>query len=187
MKIQYIRTSTIDQNESRQVELGKKYGVEKVYIDKSSGKNADRPQLNDMLSFIRSGDVVFVESISRFARNIRDLLEIIDKLKAKNVQFVSQKENIDTSTPTGKFTLTLFGALAELEREQILDRQREGIELAKQRGVYRGRMPKKYDVEEFKSYVAQWKEGKIKTGVILKKFEITSTTFYRWVNNLKSQ
>lgn len=139
-----------------------------------------------MLFFVRSGDIVFVESISRLARNIRDLLEIIDKLKAKNIQFVSQKENIDTSTPTGKFTLTLFGALAELEREQILDRQREGIELAKQRGVYKGRMPKQYDIDEFKSYVSQWKEGKIKTGVILKKFDITSTTFYRWAQNLQN-
>ena len=87
-----------------------------------------------MLSFVRSGDVVIVESISRFARSTRDLLQLIDVLTKKDVQFISEKESLDTSTPSGKFMLTVFGALAELEREQILQRQKEGIAIAKETG-----------------------------------------------------
>ena len=84
---------------------------------------------------------VLVESISRFARNTKDLLELVEQLTAKGVEFISQKESIDTSTPTGKFMLTIFGAVAELEREYILQRQREGIAIAKEQGKYTGRKP----------------------------------------------
>lgn len=108
--------------------------VDKLFIDRCSGKNTNRPELNKMLSFVRSGDVVIVESISRFARSTRDLLQLIDVLTKKDVQFISEKESLDTSTPSGKFMLTVFGALAELEREQILQRQKEGIAIAKEKG-----------------------------------------------------
>ena len=94
-----------------------------------------------MMAYVRRGDTVIVESISRFARNTRDLLDLIEQLSAKGVEFVSKKEAIDTTTPTGKFMLTIFGAVAELEREYILQRQREGIEIAKQQGKYKGRKP----------------------------------------------
>ena len=120
MKIGYIRVSTQEQNTARQEVLMEQLGVEMVYIDRTSGKNTDRPELQKMLLYVRKGDVVVVESISRFARNTRDLLELVDKLTAKEVEFISLKEAIDTSTPTGKFMLTIFGAVAELEREYIL-------------------------------------------------------------------
>lgn len=94
-------------------------GVDEIYIDKASGKNTDRPQLKKMLSYVRRGDTVIVESISRFAKSTRDLLELIVILSDKKVTFVSKKEAIDTKTPTGKFMLTIFGAVAELEREYI--------------------------------------------------------------------
>lgn len=116
-------------------------GVGQVYIDRTSGKNTDRPEWKKMINFVRAGDTVIVESISRFARNTKDLLELVEQLAAKGVEFVSQKEAIDTSTPTGKFMLTIFGAVAELEREYILQRQREGIAVAKANGVYKGRNP----------------------------------------------
>ena len=90
-----------------------------------------------MMSFVRTGDTVIVESISRIARNTRDLLTIISSLTEKGVEFVSLKESIDTTTPHGRFMLTVFGALAELERESILERQREGIEIAKAEGKYK--------------------------------------------------
>lgn len=131
MKIGYIRVSTQDQNTIRQEVLMKQLGVDQVYIDKFSGKNRNRPELQTMLEFVRKGDVVIVESISRFARNTKDLLELVEQLTAKGVEFISQKEAIDTTTPTGKFMLTIFGAVAELEREYILQRQREGIAIAK--------------------------------------------------------
>ena len=134
MKIGYIRVSTQEQNTDRQEVLLEQLGVEELYIDKASGKNTDRPQLKKMMEYVRRGDIVIVESISRFARNARDLLNLMEQLSAKGVEFVSKKEAIDTTTPTGKFMLTVFGAVAELEREYILQRQREGIEIAKQQG-----------------------------------------------------
>ena len=131
MKIFYLRVSTDGQNLDRQRELAKSEKAEKIFEEKISGKDTNRPELQKMLDFCREGDVVCVESISRLARSTRDLLNIIDKLNKKEVGFISYKENIDTTTPQGRFILTIFGALAELEREQTLQRQREGIEIAK--------------------------------------------------------
>ncbi|MBR3997928.1 MAG: recombinase family protein [Clostridia bacterium] len=114
MKVGYIRVSTIEQNEARQEVLMEQLGVDRVYMDKMSGKNKDRPQLQEMMQYVREGDIVIVESISRFARNTKDLLSLIKELERKKVTFVSQKENIDTNTPAGRFMLTVFAALAQL-------------------------------------------------------------------------
>ena len=138
MKIGYIRVSTQEQNTLRQELILAELGVEELFIDKSSGKNAKRPELQRMMDYVRQGDTVVVESISRFARNTRDLLELVEQLTAKGVEFVSKKEAIDTTTPSGKFMLTIFGAVAELEREYILQRQKEGIAIAKANGIYKG-------------------------------------------------
>ena len=116
-------------------------GCEKVFSDMLSGKDRNRPGLQAMLDYIREGDVLYVESISRLARSTRDLLQIVEELQVKGVQFVSEKESIDTSTPQGRFILTVFAALSELEREQIRQRQAEGIAIAKQQGKYQGRQP----------------------------------------------
>ncbi len=152
-------------------------GVEKVYIDRMSGKNTERPELKQMLEYVRKGDVVIVESISRFARNTRDLLELIEQLTAKEVEFVSQKEAIDTSTPTGRFMLTVFGAVAELEREYILQRQREGIEIAKAQGKYKGRKP--ISSPDFDKIAAQWRRGELTAVQAMKRLGMSKTTFYR--------
>ena len=114
MKVGYVRVSTEEQNTIRQEILMAELGVEKIYIEKASGKNADRPELKAMMDFVRDGDIVIVESISRFARSTRDLLNLVEELTKKGVQFVSQKESIDTQTPQGKFMLTVFGAMSEL-------------------------------------------------------------------------
>ena len=124
MKIGYVRVSTREQNIARQEVLMQELGVEEIFIDRMSGKNTDRPELKRMMEYVRQGDTVIVESISRFARNTKDLLNLIEQLNQKHVEFISKKETIDTSTPTGKFMLTVFGAVAELEREYILQRQR---------------------------------------------------------------
>ena len=132
MKIGYVRVSTQEQNTVRQEKLMESLNVDELFLDKASGKNAEqRPELQRMMDYVRKGDTVVVESISRFARHTRDLLELVEKLMAKEVEFISQKEAIDTTTPTGKFMLTVFGAVAELEREYILQRQQEGIAIAK--------------------------------------------------------
>ena len=102
-----------------------------------------------MLKFVREGDTVMVSDFSRIARNTRDLLDIIEELKKKGVSFVSLKENIDTNTPQGQFMLTVFGALYQLEREQIKQRQAEGIAIAKEQGKYKGRQPISVDWENF--------------------------------------
>lgn len=108
MKIGYIRCSTTDQNTARQEVLMQELGVDQIYIDRMSGKSKDRPELKRMMTFVREGDTIIVESISRFARNTKDLLELVEQLSSKQVEFVSKKEAIDTSTPTGKFMLTVF-------------------------------------------------------------------------------
>ena len=184
MNIGYIRVSTAEQNTARQEVLMEELGVEQVYIDKISGKNTERPELKRMLGFVRVGDVVIVESISRFARNTKDLLELVEQLTAKQVEFVSKKENIDTSTPTGKFMLTIFGAVAELEREYILQRQREGIEIAKQKGVYKGRKPIEHP--KFNEVVSIWKNGDITAIEAMKRLDMKPSTFYRKVKKVNS-
>ena len=152
-------------------------GVEKVYIDRMSGKDTDRPQLQEMMGYVREGDSVTVESISRFARNTKDLLELTEQLSNKRVQFISQKEDIDTDTPAGKFMLTIFGAVAELEREYIRQRQREGIEIAKAQGKYKGRPEKQ--PEDFAEVYTQWKQKKITATFASRQLGISRSTFYR--------
>lgn len=179
MKIGYIRVSTQEQNTIRQEVMMEQLGVEELYIDKASGKNTDRPQLKKMMEYVRRGDIVIVESISRFARNTRDLLNLMEQLSAKGVEFVSKKEAIDTTTPTGKFMLTVFGAVAELEREYILQRQREGIEIAKQQGKYKGRKP--LSLPGFQEMVIRWKRGEITAVEACRRLGMSKATFYRKV------
>jgi len=112
----YVRVSAADQSTNRQTDAMEALGIppERIFIDKQSGKDTARPQLQILLSTVVRGDTVIVESVSRFARNTRDLLGLVEQLTSKGVDFVSQKERIDTTTPTGKFMLTVFGAVAEL-------------------------------------------------------------------------
>lgn len=180
MKVGYIRVSTEEQNTIRQEILMKDLGVERVYMDKASGKSrTGRPQLEAMMDFVRKGDVVVVESISRFARSTRDLLTLVEQLTEKGVGFVSQKESIDTNTPQGKFMLTVFGAMAELEREQTLQRQREGIAAAKAAGKYKGRKPIEIEDSLVKSVHDQWYKREITTSHAVKLLNVSSRTFYR--------
>ena len=177
MKVGYIRVSTQEQNTIRQEVLMQALGVEQVFIDRMSGKNLARPELQKLLAFVRTGDCVIVESISRFARNTRDLLELIERLQSKQVQFVSKKEAIDTTTPTGKFMLTVFGAVAELEREYILQRQREGIAIAKANGVYKGRKP--IQPPEFEKVMTRWQRREITAAEAMRQMGMSKSTFYR--------
>jgi len=180
MKVSYIRVSSEGQNTARQIEGMKSIGVEKNFVEKISAKNLNRPQLKAMLDFVREGDCLYVESYSRLARSTQDLLTIIEKLNEKGVSFVSQKENIDTTTPQGKFMLTVFAGLAEFERTCLLQRQREGIECAKQAGKYKGRKPIDRP-ENFEEVVRLWKEGEITARKAQQKLGLTPSTFYRMV------
>ena len=182
LKIGYIRVSTAEQNSARQEVLMNEHGVDQVFIDRMSGKSTDRPELRRMMTFVREGDTVIVESISRFARNTRDLLELVEQLTAKQVEFVSKKEAIDTSTPTGKFMLTVFGAVAELEREYILQRQKEGIAIAKENHIYKGRKP--VERADMPAVVHLWRTGKITAVEAMKRLDMKPSTFYRRVKRL---
>ena len=180
-KIGYIRVSTEQQETARQEQIMKNFCVEKVYCEKLSGKNTDRPEFQKMIDFLREGDTLYIESISRLSRSIRDFLKIIDILTEKNVMLVSDKESIDTSTPTGRFMLTIFAALSELEREQTLQRQREGIAEAKKRGAYKGRQPIKVDDQRFKAVCKHWTDGEITATEAMEKLNLKPNTFYRRV------
>ena len=178
MKIGYVRVSTEEQNTARQEIMLRELGVDELFVDRASGKNADRPELNRMMNFVRRGDTVIVESISRFAGNTRDLLDLVERLTEKQVEFVSRKEAIDTTTPTGKFMLTVFVAIAELEREYILQRQREGIAIAKAEGKYTGRKPIPLP-DNFERVVARWRAGEITATEAMRQTGMKPNTFYR--------
>lgn len=181
MKVGYIRVSTAEQNIARQEVLMEQLGVEKIFVDKCSGKNANRPKLMEMMKFIREGDTVVVSEISRFARNTKDLLTMIEQLTEMGVQFESQKEKIDTTTPTGQFMITVFAAVSELEREYILARQKEGIEAKKARGEYKGRQPIEVDKAQFEYEYKLWKDGQITATTAMSHLGLKPNTFYRRV------
>lgn len=177
MKVGYVRVSTIQQNTDRQEVMMDSLNVEKIFMDKLSGKDQNRPELLNMLSFVREGDVVIVESISRLARSTRDFLSIVDQFTEKKVEFISIKENLDTATPQGRFMLTVFAALAELERENTLLRQREGIAIAKEKGKYKGRQPK--SLPTLPEIYEKWKMGKITATEAAESLGVSRSSFYR--------
>lgn len=180
-----MRVSSLTQNTARQEVLMQELGVERVFIDRQSGKDTSRHELKRMMDFVREGDVVIVESISRFARNTRDLLELVEQLTEKKVEFISKKESLDTSTPSGRFVLTIFGAVAQLEREYLLQRQKEGIAIAKQEGKYKGRLPQARPELDF--VVAAWQNGEITAVEAMRRLKISKTTFYRIIRKRNMQ
>ena len=178
MNIAYVRVSTVEQNEARQIEALEKYGIERWYTEKISGKDANRPKLQEMLEYVREGDTVHIHDLSRLARSTADLLVIVDQLSKKGVDLVSNKENIDSSTPTGKLMLTMIGAINEFERTNILERTREGIAIAIREGVYKGRKP--IDVpENWDEVIKIWRSGKITSREAMTRLGLKPNTFYR--------
>ena len=161
MNVAYIRVSTAEQSEARQLEGLQKYNIEKWYKEKVSGKDTNRPQLQEMLDYVREGDTVYIHDFSRLARSTKDLLEIIELLTAKGVALVSNKENLDTNTPTGKLMLTVIAAINEFERENLLERQREGIEIAKREGKFKGGQVKQIDDAAFNAAYEKYKSREL--------------------------
>lgn len=137
--IAYVRVSTVEQNEARQREALKAFNIDKWFVEKASGKDAKRPILQEMLEYIREDDTVYVEEFSRLGRSTADLLATVQRIEDSGAEFVSLKENFDTKTPAGKLQMTMMAAIAEFERAMILERQREGIAIAKREGKYKGR------------------------------------------------
>lgn len=183
----YIRVSSRDQNTIRQEVKAKENNipVENVFIEKASGKNIiNRPVLNNLIGILKPGDKLIVDSISRFARNTKDLINLVEQLNNRGVIFVSLKEAIDTTTPTGMFMLTIFGAVAQLERDYIKDRQKEGIAIARTEGKYKGRRTIEYP-KQWDKYYMMMKEGNIKGADVMKILDLKKTTFYKLIKQYK--
>lgn len=185
MKIGYIWVSTADQNPERQRTELEAADVEEIYEDRVSGKNLDRPQLQEMLAFIRKGDTIIVHSLDRLARNLSDLLKTVEALTQKGVSihFLKEKLEFDAgkdASPTAKLMLQLVGAFAEFERSMIKARQREGIELAKARGAYLGRK-RTVTPEQIEAVEKKMSLG-MPLSVAAKKVGLSRSTVYRYLN-----
>ena len=142
MNIAYVRVSTVEQNEQRQIDALQVHHIDRWFTEKVSGKDVNRPELQAMLDFVREGDTLFVHDFSRLARSTSDLLKIVELLE--------HKKNRQNVLLTGKLMLTMIGAINEFERQNLLERQREGIAVAKARGRYSGRCPVRVDTQKWK-------------------------------------
>ena len=174
MILGYVRVSTVEQNESRQMVTMEKYNVEKIFQEKVSAKDTNRPQLQELLDYAREGDTIIIHDFSRLARSTKDLLEIVELLESKEITLISSKENIDTSTPTGKLMLTMIGAINEFERTNMLERQREGIAIAKAEGKYKGR--KEVKIDNFEEYYNKYKNREINKTQLAKELGVSRPT-----------
>ena len=179
MNLAYVRVSTVEQNEERQIEALKKFNIEKWFTEKVSGKNMDRPKLQEMLDFCREGDTIYIHDFSRLARSTKDLLDIVERLKEKGVHLVSNKENIDSSTPQGKLMLTMIAAIYEFERVNMLERQREGIAIAKREGKFKGRKP--LELDDFDKYYELYVSRQITKSEMARKLNISRPTLDKMI------
>lgn len=174
--IAYVRVSTVEQNEARQVEALKAHNIDKWFTEKVSGKSMDRPQLKAMLDYVREGDTVYIHDFSRLARSTKDLLAIVEQLQDKGVHLVSNKENLDTSTPTGKLMLTMIAAINEFERENLLERQREGIAIAKAEGKFKGGQVKRIDEKTFNAAYDRYQHRQLNKKELAAELKISRPT-----------
>lgn len=189
MNVAYVRVSTVEQNEARQVEALKKYDIEKWFTEKVSAKDVKRPKLQELLDFVREGDVIHIHEFSRLARSTRDLLNIVDLLNEKNVGLISNKENLDTTTATGKLMLTMIAAINEFERNNLLERQREGIEIAKRNGKFKGRKKIEYPAN-WDEIIGLYMKRKLGTAEAMKLMlpkELKKNTFYNLLGQWKKE
>lgn len=178
MKYCYLRVSTVEQNLDRQLAAMEKYDIpkENYFTEKVSGKNLDRPELQKLLATVKSGDTIYIHDFSRLSRSTSDLLKTVEELNKKGVHLVSNKENLDTSTPTGKLMLTMIAAINEFERANLLERQAEGINEAKKRGAYR---KKEIDTELFNQLCRDVDNGYITVVTACEELNITRVTWYK--------
>ena len=188
MRYGYARTSTKEQNPERQRVALQEEDCEELFVDQCSGKNADRPQLQLMMSKLRAGDTVVVKSVDRLARNTKDLLALLDEAKNKGAQvrFIDNRLTFDDS-PTSNFMITMLGAVGELERSFIRQRQSEGIEIAKSNNVYTGR-PVSKKTEAAKVKIAE----KLARGVftdkeIYESVKVSRASFYRIKKEIQTE
>lgn len=185
-KIAYIRVSTAEQNDMRQQEALKIHNIDKYFTETASAKDTNRPQLQAMLDYVREDDAIYVKDFSRLARSTKDLLDIVEKLNQKGVKLISIKENLDSNTPTGKLMLTMIGAIYEFERTNLLERQREGIAIAKLNGKYKGRKEIKHP-ELFGEVYPLWRNRKLTGRESMKRLNLKPNTFYKLIKEWETK
>ena len=180
-RIGYIRVSTLDQSHERQLEG---IEVDRSFVDHASGKDTSRPELEALLGFVRAGDTVIVHSMDRLARNLDDLRYLVGKLTSQDITVEFKKEHLiftGNDSPMAKLMLSVMGAFAEFERELIRERQREGIALARQRGVYRGRK-KSLTHDVAKEIIHRIENGEAKAR-LAKEYGISRETLYQYLKD----
>lgn len=177
----YARVSTTDQLLDRQIDMLNQYGIDKLFTEKMSGTNKSRPELDNLLSQLREGDTVSVESLSRLGRSTKNLIELVELFQAKEVQLVSLKESIDTSTPSGKLLFTLMSAIAQFERDTIVERTREGLNAARARGHVGGRPREKN--EKLSQALRLYATGEYTVKEIEDLTGVKKSTLYRYLRN----
>lgn len=185
MKFGYARISTTDQNLEMQIVQLNKFGVEKIFSDKMTGKNMDRPEFKRLIDQLRSGDILVVYSLSRLGRKTKDLIGLIEELNEKEITLVSLKENIDTNSPMGRAMIGMISVFAELEREIITERVREGVKTARARGRFGGRP--KIDSEKIKEALTLYHTEQYSINEIIKKTGVSKATLYRRLNDLEAK
>lgn len=180
MILGYVRVSTVDQNDDRQLVTMEKYKVEKIFKEKVSAKDMNRPELKKIIEWSREGDTIVIHDFSRLARSTKDLLYTVELLREKNVTLISAKEDIDSSTATGKLMFTMIAAINEFERENLLERQREGIAIAKEKGKYKGRKKIEYPSNWDQVY-PEWKNRSMNGKKAMELLDLKRNTFYKLI------
>ena len=186
MKIGYARVSTQDQNLDRQLDNLRSAGCERIYNEKMTGTRSDRPELRNLLKALRSGDVLVIDSFSRLSRSTKDLLDLVDRLTEMDVHLVSLKENLDTTTATGKLMLTMLSALSQFERDLIAERTIDGLKAARARGRCGGR-PRSGTARDRAQAVAMYHANIMTNSDIAAKFGVSRATLARWVQEDKNK
>ncbi len=187
MRVGYIRVSTSEQNTERQKMVLAKYNIEKFFEEKRSGKNTQRKKLEEMRNFVREGDVVYVSELARLARNLSDLLVITKEFQEKGVQLVSDKENIDTSSATGRLVFHMIASLAEFERDLIRERQAEGIAAAREQGKPLGRPRVAFSEEKFNELYGLYQKRLVTAVSMSKQLGVSTATLYRLLAQRKKK
>ena len=180
MKIGYARVSTQDQNLDRQLDNLKSAGCERIFNEKMTGTKSDRPELKAMLLTLREGDILVIDSFSRLSRSTKDLLALVDQLTGMGVHLVSLKENLDTTTATGKLMLTMLSALSQFERDLIAERTIDGLKAARARGRCGGR-PKVGTDRDRQQALAMYRANVMSCSDIAKRFGVSLSTLNRWI------
>jgi len=181
-----VRVSTIEQNKTRQIEGLNKYGIDTWFNEEVSAKDTNRPKLQEMIKFARTNDTIYILSLDRLARSTKDLLDIMEQLQTNGINLASSKESIDTSTATGKLMLTMIGAINTFERENMLERQREGIAIAVKAGKYMGRKKIGYPNNWIEVY-NKWKKRELTGTKAMELADLKKNTFYKLIKDYEEE